>query len=94
MRVRPVLTALSMAAVPVLLIGCLVTVAIVLPAVQQAREATRREAKKGNLRRLGLALHNHHEQAESLLRPSQAKSDADGARESAATRRESQGPPR
>jgi uncharacterized protein (DUF2062 family) len=56
MRVRPILIALLIAAVPVVLMGCLMTVALVLPAVQQAREAARREAAKKNLRKIGLAL--------------------------------------
>ena len=52
-----------------------ILVALLLPAVQQAREAARQTACRNNLKQLGIAFHNYHDQHRIL--PPSSTSDVD-----------------
>ncbi len=59
------------------LLGCLILPAMLLPAVQQVREAARRTDSSGRLREIGIALHNHHDLHQRL--PAAGVADGDPA---------------
>lgn len=65
-RVRTGWRAFTLIELLVVIVIIAVLIALLLPAVQAAREAARRSQCRNNLKQIGLALHNYHDQLGSF----------------------------
>lgn len=67
MRRRPLIVLTVLLAGFALALSAVLTTAFLLPVIQQAREAAKREETKENLRQLGVALQAYHERGPSPI---------------------------
>src|SRR6476659_6871316 len=66
MPARPLRRGFTLIELLVVIAIIAVLIALLLPAVQQARESARRTQCKNQLKQLGLAMHNYHDNSRQL----------------------------